>query len=473
MNARGIILKSITIALLVNSGMAQGGNETIVYSFSRPLTTTPWNYAFAVPTLDSTEGVLLSVEIRVATSFVGSYRVENLGPNTQHTGATLLASTDLRGSYSGGTALYNATGSSSVTIPPLEAFDGTVDFAGTSGFTSPNFTDSDGGSLTLGPGDAFFAAHLGAAYVVYSGSSQGAIFADGISFAIQADVQSGIDLTVTYTYRRIDCNSNTVPDAEDISSGSSYDCDGNDFPDDCQHDHNGDDLPDSCDPQCLAPGPDSDGDGVLDLCDTIPDCDSNHIPDVFEVDRNQNGIKDTCEFSGDCNLNGLPDALDLAVGISDDFDQNDVPDECQSTSLGFFQDCLCQPFTGCSALSNSSGGSAELAVVGSCRVSDDQFALQVSHLPPNRPALFFQGALGTPTLVGLGFRCITSPMSRLGIVPTDAGGVARFDVHLGQLVGVGAIRAWDSRAFQVAFRDAGPDGPSIQFSDTVHLRFCP
>jgi len=460
------------VTLLPVVGRAGGSEQTIVHSFSRPLSTTPWIECFAVPTLDPSQGTLERIDIAFTQHFSSEYRLENLGSSPEAATVAIAISATLEAPYFGGEVI----GSASPAIfldETLAAFDGTLDFSGPSGVTSPQLQSANSGALIISPGDPRFADHVGFGYLDFCASANGALSVTSGPVAAQSDVRSGLALSITYTYRLIDCNSNGIADATDIGAGTSLDCDGNAFPDECQHDHDLDGLPDSCDPQCLVPGPDSDGDGVLDLCDTAIDCDSNHIPDAFEIDRNQNGIKDTCEFSGDCNLNGLPDALDLAVGISDDFDQNDVPDECQSSSLGYFQDCTCQPLTSCEAVPNATGQRAEVDVVGSCRIGDNQFALQASHLPPNRPALFFQGALAAPTAVGLGFRCIASPMSRLGIVTTDAQGNARFDVDFAHLVGIGAIRAWDSRAFQVAFRDAGPAGPSIQFSGTVHLRFCP
>jgi hypothetical protein len=71
-------------------------------------------------------------------------------------------------------------------------------------------------------------------------------------------------------------------------------------------------------------------DGVL------ADCDQNEIPDECEADCDGNGIVDACDLSdcggapacSDCNDNGVLDACDIAGGVSDDADQNGIPDEC-------------------------------------------------------------------------------------------------------------------------------------------------
>ena len=52
-----------------------------------------------------------------------------------------------------------------------------------------------------------------------------------------------------------DCNTNGVPDADDIAAGTSQDCNTNGTPDECE--------------------PDADDDGVIDACDACPDSDSS------------------------------------------------------------------------------------------------------------------------------------------------------------------------------------------------------
>ena len=85
---------------------------------------------------------------------------------------------------------------------------------------------------------------------------------------------------------------------------------------------------------------DTDGDGVLDVVDNCPDlanpdqadCDGDGygdacaIADGLSQDCNENGIPDECE--GDCNGNGNPDDCDIDEGISTDCDENGIPDEC-------------------------------------------------------------------------------------------------------------------------------------------------
>ena len=85
-----------------------------------------------------------------------------------------------------------------------------------------------------------------------------------------------------------DCNGNGVSDLEDISSGTSSDCNRDSIPDECQL--------------------------------TGDDCDNN-------------GELDTCELSevADCNNNGILDSCDIASGTSSDIHGDLIPDSCQGS----------------------------------------------------------------------------------------------------------------------------------------------
>lgn len=115
----------------------------------------------------------------------------------------------------------------------------------------------------------------------------------------------------------VDCNQNSVPDAVDITSGTSQDCDSNSIPDECQTDCNGTLAPDICD---IAAG-------------TSTDANSNALPDECE-DCNSNSVADELDIamgtSPDCNGSGLPDQCDIVLGASTDCDLNGVPDECDT-----------------------------------------------------------------------------------------------------------------------------------------------
>ncbi|PQJ21591.1 thrombospondin type 3 repeat-containing protein, partial [Tenacibaculum sp. SG-28] len=61
----------------------------------------------------------------------------------------------------------------------------------------------------------------------------------------------------------------------------------------------------------LEAGPDADGDGIADACDSEElDTDGDGIPDVTDLDDDNDGILDTDEGTGDTDGDGTPDSLD-------------------------------------------------------------------------------------------------------------------------------------------------------------------
>ncbi|MBI4717293.1 MAG: right-handed parallel beta-helix repeat-containing protein [Planctomycetes bacterium] len=151
-----------------------------------------------------------------------------------------------------------------------------------------------------------------------------------------------------------DCNSNLLPDVDEIAAGESADCNGNDIPDECialEMDCNANGTPDVCDlasgtADCTGNGipddcePDCNADGHADSCDiddgTSPDCNGNGIPDECDVSSGDSqdsvplggdGVPDECQE--DCNANGVIDSVDITTGTATDCDGNAVPDGCE------------------------------------------------------------------------------------------------------------------------------------------------
>ena len=128
-----------------------------------------------------------------------------------------------------------------------------------------------------------------------------------------------------------DCNKNDIPDDKDIADETSDDVNSNGIPDECDPDCNDNDVPDDWDISQ----------------ETSDDCNEDGIPDGCEGDCNENGVPDDCdidpsdpdgneEVSEDCNENGIPDECDLSRPLFPSFDCNDnlIPDECD------LADCL-------------------------------------------------------------------------------------------------------------------------------------
>ena len=95
---------------------------------------------------------------------------------------------------------------------------------------------------------------------------------------------------------------------------------------------------------------DCDASGVLDRCEMFTDCNTNGLMDECEIslgltdDCNSNMVLDTCDVAAgatdidsdfipdscepDCNTNSVPDHFDIEQGNSTDCNDNIVPDEC-------------------------------------------------------------------------------------------------------------------------------------------------
>lgn len=115
-----------------------------------------------------------------------------------------------------------------------------------------------------------------------------------------------------------DCNDNAVLDACDIAFGTSSDCDDNGIPDECEDDTDGDGVIDICDP-CPADNPDdTDGDG---LCDSDDPC-----PEDNPDDTDGDGI---CDSDDGCPLDGNKNAPGVCgCGTPDVDTDGDLTHDC-------------------------------------------------------------------------------------------------------------------------------------------------
>lgn len=145
-----------------------------------------------------------------------------------------------------------------------------------------------------------------------------------------------------------DCNNNGVVDQIDVDNNTSQDCNNNLVPDECeifQQDCNNNGVPDSCDPDCNG---NRIADDCEVAAGTSPDCNSNSLPDDCEADCNNSGAPDDCDVasgaSDDCNSNGLPDECDVNTpnGLVDASDSTCCIDrttpDCNNNAVA---DCVC------------------------------------------------------------------------------------------------------------------------------------
>jgi Transglutaminase-like superfamily/Transglutaminase family len=171
----------------------------------------------------------------------------------------------------------------------------------------------------------------------------------GVSCTVKGDKVSDLSTSIIIE-AFADCNDNRVPDSDDITSGTSNDCNSDTVPDECQMDCNDNGILDDCDIKDNTSN-DCNANGIPDQCDIDsgtsldenhnnapdecdPDCNTNGIPDDLDIlrctsfDFNQNGVPDECDT--DCNANGINDELDIAESRSLDTNLNGIPDECEA-----------------------------------------------------------------------------------------------------------------------------------------------
>jgi len=297
-----------------------------------------------------------------------------------------------------------------------------------------------------------------------------------------------------------DCNSNGIPDAEEVTAGSVPDCDGNGVPDSCDiaggFDCNGNGIPDACDiaggseQDCNSNGIpddcdvangtsyDSDGDGMLDECDGCPLDPLKLAPGacgcgIPDTDTDGDGIldcNDNCDAlpnpgQADCDNDGVGDVCEIAAGTQLDLNGNGIPDECESQTLFCFGDgtgtsCPCAnssangAFEGCV---HSQGLAGRLRATGSSSLSNDTLVLTASQLP-NGVGIFLQGTSrqngGAGVVFGDGLRCVGGSLIRIGSKVSN-GGVAQIPEAGDFAVSVrGLVTSPGTRTYQYWFRNS-------------------
>ena len=272
-----------------------------------------------------------------------------------------------------------------------------------------------------------------------------------------------------YRMRPEDCNSNGVPDSEDIADGTSADCDGNGIPDEC-------DL----------------------VAGTSFDCNANGVPDICEItggselDCNGNGVPDSCDLAAgtsfDCDSNGIPDECDIAAGATD-CDADGVPDACQITgdatldlnANGVLDSCEAVGTNYCSpAFPNSTGAPAEILALGSDVLASSDVSLAVRGLPASSFAMFVTSqsqGYAFPIPGSQGALCVVGFPGRFDgpgqVKSSGSSGSLMLALDLSSLptsVGFTAALPGQTWNFQAWYRDANPTATS-NFTDAVSITF--
>lgn len=188
-----ILLASVaTMAISATAASA----ATLEFTDSVSVQTTDWSETLAVSQFDSALGTLTSVMVMLAGGVEGEAKAESLdnaaSTVTLQLDAEITASTALLGNV--GTVLPVVDVSTGLT-----AFDGTIDFGGTSGFDAGTIsaTDSDMNTFFGVDMSEFIGAGTVSIFVAAEGNSAATGAGNIVSqFATRADAT----VTVKYTY---------------------------------------------------------------------------------------------------------------------------------------------------------------------------------------------------------------------------------------------------------------------------------
>lgn len=195
------ILAAATVGLSATAASA----AEVTYSDSIALTSTNWTEQLAISQFDSALGTLQSVMITLDGGVQGNGNAESL--DTGATDVTLNLSAEIEASIMGasvGTVLPVVS-----TTQSLSAFDGGIDFGGTSGFASGTLsgTDSDMNTITSAF-DAFIGTGDLIVDVVAAGTSTGSGAGNLITqFATSAEAT----VTVKYTFEEVSAPAVPLP----------------------------------------------------------------------------------------------------------------------------------------------------------------------------------------------------------------------------------------------------------------------
>lgn len=134
------------------------------------------------------------------------------------------------------------------------------------------------------------------------------------------------------------------------------------------------------------------------------------------------------------------------------------------------------PTNECSANPNSTGLAATMTYGGSTRIGANDFRVGAYDLPPGAFGVFFYGANATLQPFGNGFRCVASPVIRLGVQQASVFGDVERPLDFSAApfaAGPGAIHAGSTHRFQFWYRNPAAGGAGFNTSDALAVTFCP
>ena len=372
---RRLVLGTLALAGLLTPSFAQTTPPPLTQCGTGvvPLQTTQWARTVTIPKFDPALGILKKVTYSLGCQIQGTARFESQDKQAAVVNLQFAAQCNLQRPD---TSILLQVNPSQNFTQPVTAFDGTIDFGGTSGATFPGISANASAAGSSPPPVSDLALFTGPAgnpgTIVLPVTTVGTSVATGTGNIIsQFQQQASATVTVCYEYYP-DCNGNGIEDYLEIQqnpnldrygvTGSTITCARDGIPDTCQPvpDCDNDGLPNFCEIQAGAV--DAYGvsganitctpDGIPDSCQPVPDCDNDGIPnrceilagaaDVYGIVGSTitcapDGIPDSCQPVPDCDNDGVPNTCEIQAGAVDVYgvsganitcSPDGVPDSC-------------------------------------------------------------------------------------------------------------------------------------------------
>jgi hypothetical protein len=198
MRTQAIVAAAGVMAL---AGSAQAGFKHFEEMHGGSIKTqlTDWEYSVEVPQFDTKDGKreLLSVCVLITGDVFGSVDAESLDNEP----ATILVNLEALIGLSLGSNLLASVNPVASDSFKATAFDGAVDFGGTSGMMFDDMLDDEKDSAKIGPTDDDFGAFLGDGTVKLDASAMGLSSGSGAgNLVLQFNTQAGLEYKVIYKW---------------------------------------------------------------------------------------------------------------------------------------------------------------------------------------------------------------------------------------------------------------------------------
>jgi hypothetical protein len=132
------------------------------------------------------------------------------------------------------------------------------------------------------------------------------------------------------------------------------------------------------------------------------------------------------------------------------------------------------PFNYCLVNPNSyDPNGAFMDWLGTQFISQNNFAVSASGVPPGAAGIFFFGPGQTAASFGNGWFCVSGQITRLPVVFANFVGVAFYQIDVTQPPVAGLILPGTTQNFQFWYRDALGGGLNFNLTDGLSVQFCP